>query len=349
VQYPSGATAEACGSRRPRQRRGSSLKVGLALVLLTLGPAAGVRSLERLAGPAAEPAEIWDRGVMRQAGVDPDQLHCNPSVRWTPGLREQAAETAAQILQDLSPASLTVEQRKRLQDKAAATIFWRLVRLEIVDGDNHNAGVLPLRGFRWRDASGRSRPLLVFRSAITRIDPGEPSCLGSLLTAGGVRHVVNLYDADRIPIGDLLSREQALSRSCGASYLSPRQASDRYGPWREQLRQGPAGRGPDATAMADLARLIREQILAPGGQPPRGNVYLHCGGGMHRSGIVIGILERCINGTSMEVVSRRYLWHTAWQGADRPGGAEPGNLAVINAFDCASLGALPAADAPAER
>lgn len=84
---------------------------------------------------------------------------------------------AAQILEVLPPAGLTEEQRQRLQGRAAATIVWCLVRLEIVDGDNHNAGVLPL---------------LVFRSAITRIDPGEPSCLGSLLTAGGVRHVGNL-------------------------------------------------------------------------------------------------------------------------------------------------------------
>ena len=31
-----------------------------------------------------------------------------------------------------------------------------------------------------------------------------------------------------------------------------------------------------------MARLIREQILMPGGAPPKGNIHLHCGGGMHR-------------------------------------------------------------------
>lgn len=70
---------------------------------------------------------------------------------------------------------------------------------------------------------------------------------------------------------------------------------------------------------------------------------------MHRRAIMIGILERCINGTSREVVTRRYRWPTGWQGGDRPGGAEPGNLAAINAFDCASLGVLPGAEAPSER
>jgi len=226
-------------------------------------------------------------------------------------------------------------------------VFWRLVRVTIVDSDNHNAGVLPLRGFQWRDAAGVSRPLLVFRSAITRIDPGEPSCVGSLLTDGSVRHVVNLYDADRIPIGTLLQREEQLSRSCQASYLKPEEANQRYGSWREQLRAHPPGSAEHNRAMADLASLIREQILAPGGRPPAGNIYIHCGGGMHRSGMVMGILDRCVNGASMAQVRRHYLHHTAWLSEARPGGAEQGNLDVIAAFDCSSLGPLPSAPPPA--
>ena len=46
----------------------------------------------------------------------------------------------------------------------------------------------------------------------------------------------------------------------------------------------------------------------------------------------MGILDRCVNGASMEEVRRRYLWHTGWQSPEQPGGAEPGNLAVIAAL-----------------
>ena len=338
---------------RAGQRRHRLLTPGpgpllLGLAWLALAPAPAAVAQEPSAAvvpPGAGPAsrmEIWDPELLRQAGLDPERLHCNASVRWVPSLREQAAELADQIQAALpSDPQQNPLQRPDVREAIADLVFWRLVRVTIVDADHHNAGVIRLKGFRWRDANGVSHPLLVFRSAMTRIDPGTASCVGSLLKDGGVRHVVNLYDADRIPIGSLLQREEGLSRSCGASYLGPQQAVARYGYWRERLRSVAEGTPPDPVAMGDLARLIREQILAPGGLPPRGNVYLHCGGGMHRSGMVMGILDRCVNGASMDEVRRRYLWHTSWQSPDQPGGAEPGNLAVIGAFDCSSLGRLP--------
>jgi nuclear transport factor 2 (NTF2) superfamily protein len=43
---------------------------------------------------------------------------------------------------------------------------------------------------------------------------------------------------------------------------------------------------------------------------------------MHRSGMLMGSLDRCVNGLPMAEVSRRYLWHTSWQSPEHPGGAE---------------------------
>lgn len=321
-------------------RWGPPVLLGLTLLAASMpGP---TQAFQPAAAPTASRGEIWDPQLLRQAGLDPKRIHCNPSVQWVPSLRSQLAETIDQI-QAALPAGATADpaQLQRFRDAVSELLFWRMVRLTIVDTDQHNAGVIRLRGFRWRDANGVMHPVLVFRSAITRIDPDAPSCVRSLLSDGGVRHVVNLYDADRIPIGSLLQREQALARSCQATYLPPQEAVQRYGHWREQLREQPAGRGPDPAAMDALARLIREQILAPGGRPPQGNVYVHCGGGMHRSGMVMGILERCVNGLPMAAVRRRYLWHTGWQSPEHPGGAEQGNLNVIAAFDCGSLGPLP--------
>ena len=320
------------------------MALALGLWLLPAGSAGAAPAPSGITVTPAGTSETWNPSLLRQAGLDPERLHCNPRVSWVPDLRQQAGELGDQVLAELpagaAPTSAT--ERQQLRDTIADLAFWRLVRVTIVDGENHNAGVLPLRGFQWRDAQGVSQPLLVFRSAITRIQPGEPSCVGSLLSDGGVRHVVNLYDADRIPVGPLLEREEQLSRSCQASYLPPQEANARYGSWREELRSHPPGSPRYAAAMSALARLIREQILAPGGRPPQGNIYIHCGGGMHRSGMVMGILDRCINRTSMEQVTRLYLRHTAWQGSAMPGGAEQGNLDVIAAFDCRSLGPLPA-------
>jgi hypothetical protein len=314
----------------------------LGLALLPVAVPAGSVALEAAPGSPASPTEIWDPTLLRQAGVDPQKLRCNSRVSWVTDLRQQADETADQILAELPLGALPeAATRQRFRAAVADAVYWRAVRITIVDGQNHNAGVLPLRGFQWRDADGVSHPLLVFRSAITRIDPAEASCVASLLKEGGVRHVVNLYDAESIPTGPLLQEEEQLARSCQATYLSPQEANRRYGSWRERLRREPPGSPGQQAAMTALARLIREQILAPDGRRPRGNVYLHCGGGMHRSGMVMGILDRCVNGASMDAVKRRYLWHTAWQSPVRPGGAEQGNLEVIAGFDCSSLGPLP--------
>ena len=35
------------------------------------------------------------------------------------------------------------------------------------------------------------------------------------------------------------------------------------------------------------AQIINELILSPEGAPLQGNIHLHCGGGMHRSGMIM--------------------------------------------------------------
>lgn len=301
-------------------------------------------------GPAAQPdgslpsqQEIWDPALLRRAGLDPDRIACRASVLWGDDLRAQAREVTAQIVAALPPGRLQDPgERQRFSDAASEISFWRLVRVLLIDGQNHNAGVIALRGFHWRDAAGRPRPLLVFRSAITSVEGSESSCVASLLRHGEVRHVANLYTDDKIPAGQIMQQEAALARRCGASYLRADEAAERYGRWRQELRSALPGSAAYRRNLDRLALLIREQILAPGGRPPEGNIYLHCGGGMHRTGMVMGILERCVNGASMQAVTRRYRWHTAWRGPQNPGGAEDGNLEVIARFDCGSLGPLPA-------
>src|SRR5207244_9516797 len=90
-------------------------------------------------------------------------------------------------------------------------------------------------------------------------------------------------------------------------------------------------------AMHSVARLIKEQILLPNGAPPRGNIHVHCGGGMHRTGMIIGILERCVNHEPPDVIDAHYKHHVAWHSDAQPGGYEPGNLQLIRDFDCSLL------------
>ncbi|MCS6915608.1 MAG: hypothetical protein RMK29_00130 [Myxococcales bacterium] len=297
-------------------------------------------SLLLVAAPVAARTvpEDWGPALLRSAGVDPAQIRCNRDNRWGDTLRQDAQAGAAELMAAAGPAlrPLSTEEHAALQKKLQGILFWRMVRAVIIEGNNNNIGVIALRGRSYIDSSGRRRPLLVFRSGLTPSPQAPGSCFQSLLQAGGVRHVVNLFDGD-IPAADLVAAEARAAAAAGASYTTASDDSAGYGPWRELLRNHYDDPERRLQASRSVARLIREQILAPGGAPPRGNIHIHCGGGMHRSGMIAGILERCINREPLEVVEAHYRYHVGWRGPDRPGGLEEGNLRFIREFDCTLL------------
>ena len=54
---------------------------------------------------------------------------------------------------------------------------------------------------------------------------------------------------------------------------------------------------------------------------------------MHRTGMVIGVLERCIGGGPMSDIEERFKRHVGWRSASETGGFEP-EKAFIAEFDC---------------
>jgi hypothetical protein len=176
---------------------------------------------------------------------------------------------------------------------------------------------------------------LVFRTGITPDPEKAGSCYHSLLGIG-VRHVVNLFDGE-IPVADLVAAEARAAQAAGATYHTASDDPAAYGPWRDLLRTHADDPASFERASRGVARLIREEILAPGGQPPRGHIYFHCGGGMHRSGMIAGIIERCVNHAPDAEVEAHYRFHVAWRDPAHPGGEEEGNLRFIRRFDCGLL------------
>lgn len=69
-----------------------------------------------------------------------------------------------------------------------------------------------------------------------------------------------------------------------------------------------------------------------------GNSVLHCYGGMHRTGILYGILQKCVNGLKIEQVINEYRCHTAYKSKEDEGGRNPKNEDVIREFPCQILG-----------
>ncbi|HVV87673.1 MAG TPA: hypothetical protein VHE35_31745 [Kofleriaceae bacterium] len=299
-------------------------------------PAAGEAALEPITAPLAA------------AGIDRATIACNSENRFGEELRPGSEAGAADMIAAMGAAAPTdPKARADLQEKLRSLLFWRMVRAVLIEGNNNNLGAIPLAGRTWTDAEGKVHPVVIFRTGITPSPDADGSCFASLLGAGHVHHVVNLFDG-KIPIGDLTDAERKAATEHGASYVyATDEQGTGYGRWRDTLRDyydptAPAAKHDVAArdeAFRSMARLIREQILMPDGAPPTGNIHLHCGGGMHRSGLIAGIIEKCVNHAPMATVLAHYRYHVAWHDDAHPGGLEPGNLQVLQEFDCSLLGA----------
>jgi hypothetical protein len=267
--------------------------------------------------------------VLGEAGIDAARLACSSGVAWDPSLNRYAGEIVAGIQKrwGVSPDPEAIREARHHALGYLVRTFFNLTQ-------PHNLGVMRLKGLSYRDGQGIARPLLIYRSGLT-IGSREPrACFKSLLQYGGVRHVVNLYGGT-FPFADVVAHEKRLARQLGVSYLDA--AQDEQHRWRKLVEREQDYEGGRAEAQRRLAGLIREHLLRPGGKAPRGNIYIHCCGGMHRSGMLFGVLRRCINGDSMELIEREYRRHVAFTSEQRPGGFEPLNLRFIREFDCQLL------------
>lgn len=325
------------------------MRIFLLLTLALLGADCASAPPPRPAFPVAGEAHgDFDPDLLRGAGVDPSGIACNRDNRWGATLKTDSERGADDVLaafgERLAPAS--DEEKAALHKRVAHLLFWRMVRAVLLEGDTNNFGVFALKGRSYTDERGVTRPVLVFRSGVTP-RPGAPgSCFASLLEAGHVRHVVNLFDGE-IPVADLVAAESAAAARAGASYRTASDDPAAYGPWRELVRSHYDEPEARRRAMEGVARLIEDQILAPAGGPPKGNIHIHCGGGMHRSGMVAGVIERCFNGEPLSTVEEHYRYHVGWRDAAHPGGYEENNVRFLRDFDCALLReALPHRAAP---
>jgi hypothetical protein len=278
-------------------------------------------------GDRIQPAPV--RAVLAAAGIDAERLRCNTDVSWETRLDAYAAQIVDGLTQLWS-----VSPEPALRKKARHHALGYLVRSFYEQTNQHNLGVMALKRRFYLDSKGQARPLLVFRSGLIVGRGSDASaCFRSLIEEGGVRHVFNLYTGT-FPFRDLISAEKALAATLGSSYLDANDTSS--GNWRQLVEDEKDYRRHLDAAMRRMAQLIGG-ILRPGGQAPRGNLYFHCAGGMHRSGMVFGVLRRCINGDPIEQIEAEYKRHVAYSSPERPGGFEALNLQLIRDFDCALL------------
>ena len=196
--------------------------------------------------------------TLARAGMRFGDFACNSQNRYGTDLNAAAEAGARKLLQILSPGAAGQTDRALVEQLEDASL-WLMVRALLVDGDNNNFGAIILKDRYWSDEQSQRHPLVVFRTAFVPDPQRSGSCYQSLLQAGHVRHVVNLYDGDML-VSDLVAGERQAAAEAGASYV--RTAELGYGQWRYAVRDATAADGGVDEAMQTAGQLIREQILA---------------------------------------------------------------------------------------
>lgn len=268
----------------------------------------------------------------------PETSPCRDRRTWGSYLKPDRDAAISQVVGavDRVGVPLTDEHRTALTRELKPIIQWRLIRFLLLDGENHNYGAITLSGVHTAAGS----PLIVHRTGLTPRPQSAGSCFHHLLEEGGTRHVVNLYAGD-IPTEDLESAERQAAEGSGATYYAARDHGEGAVGWRHALREHPGDPAVRRQAMESVAAIINGEILRPGGEAPQGNVHVHCGGGMHRTGMVVGILDRCLNGAPRDRIEAAFRHHTDWQSDSDVGGFEPENVDFVMSFDCSLLTTAP--------
>lgn len=268
--------------------------------------------------------EATQRALVDSGLCSPEQAACflngNSDSDWS-NLATPAGEMRAQLME-----LFNFKPSDQARGKAKHTLIGFLVRLLFECKRPDNIGATVLQGY--------DKPVVLFRSGTMVGSEAPRSALRNLIGKANVSNVVNLY-AGHFPLHDLIAQEATLCKQLGAPHHNERNANPPR-QWRKLLDNEEDYEANKERAMEIVSHVIKD-ILLPGGKAPEGNILLHCGGGMHRTGMIVGIIRRYCNNDAMEDIIADYKRHVAWKSDEDPGGYEELNVRFIREFDLSIL------------
>lgn len=203
-----------------------------------------------------------------------------------------------------------------------------------------------MNGARFRFPSGIERtvfrgsylaPLFTSKSVTkkNRDDQTDPrsECMRSLVHEHSLSKIVN-YDELDWPSAETLTAEERASLMRFNEKARYWKFNDSVGrTFQYKISKAPGKDDPARKRFIfdDLARIIRE---IEGIKEDPGAVYIHCYGGHHRTGVVYGVLQKCIGRMPVDKILEEYRCHIGYESEERKGGQHPDNETVIREFPC---------------
>lgn len=157
----------------------------------------------------------------------------------------------------------------------------------------------------------------VFRSSV--LNQNTP-CLQQLMSNYNMQSIIYLYSGDMASLDFDDPELQYFQDHGGIAYTRVLDFNDQ-----------PQG----AKALKALNDRIIAGVHLVEASP--GNVLVHCLGGMHRTGILYGVMQKCINKMPMDKVIADYKKHAFYQDAQNPGNYRQMNVDIIESFNCSQL------------
>jgi protein-tyrosine phosphatase len=223
-------------------------------------------------------------------------------------------KTASKPIQAVADCSDRVVWNPELDAirKADPAKFDQMVAEQVTRDTNFGSAVVQ---------TGEKSEKELYRSSFTN---KSPACLENLVKKRKVTTIINLYSGE-IPNNIQMTQEESslFQKFGGKQYL--RILNYDY-------------RMPDSSAQNAIYEKAREVITLVRHAPD--NVLMHCYGGQHRTGIIFGIIQKCLNHAPIEDVIAEYRCHTAYENEKKPGGSKAENEKAIREFPCESLGTI---------
>lgn len=193
--------------------------------------------------------------------------------------------------------------------KTNPALFEQTVQAQIAANSNVGSAIFTL-------PDGKKKT--IYRSSFLNKAPG---CINELVEKGGVRSVVNLYNKGDLDSHTQLSIEEKEHFQKAGAQIYTDVLNYQY-KFKEVKKE---------KIIEKVAEIISVVKSVPG------NVLMHCYGGMHRTGLVFAVMQKCFNKVPLEQVLNEYHCHVAYESEEKAGGRHKDNEELIRDYPCEKL------------